>query len=280
MQDDSSDDTNNSNNPNIEWNKNMPLPKQRPSRRIDAQLSDEKQPFAVEGAFRPAANKTNPNLVRKKIKDVYDDDDDEDENAYFQVIPTINFEEELVINPKEEEKTEQSKAKREAFIQKGISLEKSAGKLNAVNTANLLAKETGLKKVNARTEADTMNSVSDNPQELVQKAVNKDLVTQTKLKPRSNHKLQPNQLKDFFAGVKRIEIVGGSKAAVKGLKLEEVVEAGKKQTEDKHIAKVILQKTGRKVDKKKLAKVKSTQSAQKEFNKLATKASNLKDISC
>lgn len=278
MQDDSSDDTNNSNNPNIEWNKNMLLPKQRPSRRIDAQLSDEKQPFAVEGAFRPVANNRNPNLVRKKIKDVYDDDD-EDENAYFQVIPTINFEEELVINSKEEEKTEQSKAKREAFIQKGISLEKSAGKLNAVNTANLLAKETGLKKVNARTEADTMNSVSDNPQELVQKAINKDLVPQTKLKPRSNHKLQPNQLKDFFAGVKRIEIVGGSKAAVKGLKLEEVVEAGKKQTEDKHIAKVILQKTGRKVDKKKLPKVKSTQSAQKEFNKLATKASNLKDIS-
>ncbi len=277
MKDDSSE---NNDNPNIEWNKNKPLPKERPSRRIDAQLSESKQPFAVEGAFRPTQFKTNPNLVRKKIKDVYDDEEeDEDENSYFQVIPTINFEEEIIINPKEEEATEKAQAQRQAFIQKGISLEKSAGKLNVVDTANLLAKEIGGKKLNARTVADTLNSVSDNPQELLQKTVNKDIVPQVKLKPRRLHKLEANQLKDFFAGLKRIEAVSGSKNAVKGLRLDDVVEAGKKHTKDKHIAKVLLQKTGRKVDTKSIKKVNSSQSAQREFNKLATQRSNLEALS-
>lgn len=264
-------------NPNIEWKKKKSSPRKRSARKIEPQNVEENSDFVVASAIRELPAKSSKVKISKKIADVYDDEEDDEYDSHFRVLATRHFENEMILNLIDEE--EKDKKRRQEFINKGIALQKNAGKLGVVDTANLLAKETGFKQLNTATVADTMNSSSDNPQELLQKSVNKALVPQAKLKPQRLNLLQPNQLKDFFVGVKRIETLGGSKSALCGLALSDVVQAGKKHTQDKHIARLLLKKSGRTRLKKPQTIRQSSVSPQKKFNDLVLKKTALEELS-
>ena len=84
-------------------------------------------------------------------------------------------------------------------------------------------------------------------EEILRQNVEKGIVK--KLRPKERHYLKEKEIPSFFRGVKRIEAIGG-KAALKEMKVSEIIKAGQKKTKDERIALMLLEKTGRKKTKR------------------------------
>ena len=69
--------------------------------------------------------------------------------------------------------------------------------------------------------------------------------------------LSDRELIELLRGIKRIQTVGGEKA-IEGMKIKDVVEAGKLESDEKKVAQIILKKTGRKSSDRKKALLKKS----------------------
>lgn len=286
-------DSSDTDNPNIEWKKNKSTPNTKNSRRIDEEKLQQSQQKLdkhkiVQNNFTEGLRK-----IRKNIKDVYDDED-EDEDEYFQFVPNaLNPDSNPLYNALDEE--EKKILAQQKKSQLDMRLQDKAVKLGALQNAEIITKQTTQKSIHKAFAAKMMNQISANPQEIVQKTLNKEVVAKFKLKNKPGGMLSVKQLNDFCMGVKRIQAVGGSKNAVQGLRIEQVKKAGKTRTSDKKIAhmleeknkksalksalKKIWKKSGRDTQKKKKPLVKnSSRSAQKKFNKLLTEQTMMKQL--
>lgn len=180
--------------------------------------------------------------LRKKIKDVYDEDEEEE---FFDFIP-LNMESSLYNALYEDEK----KQIQQQNIIKNQSMQQTVGKMEAIMQADKMAKQAGLNGINKK----LVNSATQDVL-LTQNPLEKVLCEEAASKLKTNGKiLSTKETVSMLRGIDRIRKMAQAAdesqlKTLEKMKLEEVINAGEKTTEDKQVAELILKKSGRKTKK-------------------------------
>ncbi len=232
-----------SSDPNMEWKKSGFDKNEKVSLKInikEANLYEAKSKRNVQTSYSPRPTDLPKGLkkIRNKIRDVYDEDEDEEE--YITAPLNNNFVEEnnsLLGALRDDEKKFLKQQQDLETIKSQQMVEKTA----ALVVADRAAKEVGLKGLKKETVAQSELSVEIG-QDTLNNALKEDLGKQMKV---SWKHLSEKEMIQFLRGIKRIKEIGGDDAVV-GMKIDEVVRAGENKTEDEKIAQMILEKSGRK----------------------------------
>lgn len=192
---------------------------------------------------KPANLKAGLNKLRKKVREAYDEED-EDENDYFFVSqPRIEGEEDdrALFNGLTEDEKRILKQKETIH---NVQMQQTAGKMEALQTADLLAKETLNRSIERSVLNSAMQKAVFDPQEthedLVQKKVSSKLGVRGKI--------EDGKIIQAARGVKKVQQMGGT-TATKDLEMKDVVRAGEGKLSDRELAKLILEKSGQDVEK-------------------------------
>ncbi len=242
---------------NIEWKQDKNGEKNsRISRRIDEKMSDlfnQKAPNRLDVGLRNLKNTpTGVKKIRSKIREVFDDEEDEDEGNIVEG-KIFNFDNEadngnssLLQGLKEEEK---QKLQVEETV-RNQSLQQNAGKMTAILEADKLVKQSGLKKIKKKIVNQSMINVATDSA-----TFNNTLMEQLAKK----EKIKTPKTATYNSSADLVKGLGKIKKAEKmkdidekkssKLSAEELIEIGK-ETSDEKAAKTILQKTGRDEGKK------------------------------
>ncbi len=235
---------------NIEWKNNKGFEENgRLTRKINVKqaiqqdLTDKK---SVQKSLTPTPADLPKGLkkIRKKIKEVFDEDEDEEE--YTSVIDPSNS----LLNALFEEEKKQLQNKETLHNNKMMQ---DVGKMEALNMANKMTKSLGLKDLKGSTVQKNMMDVSLNSYTL-DNALKDDIQKKTNIKTSNLSKAKTINLMRGIDRVQKLTVQNGKAdvKALEGWKLEELVEAGEKHTDDQRIAEMINEKTGRPNDKKKI----------------------------
>ena len=181
------------------------------------------------------------NKIRKKIKDAYDEDD-EDENGFFDNMLGMHN---SLFNALHENEKKSLKVQENTH---NIGMQQDASRLESMMNVNKIAKDIGLKSIGKEAMASIQKDLPKNSKDSI-KLVTKEVIKQAGLEKTGIKKLSDKDLLLTYRGIKRVQKVGGNKA-VEGMKLKEIMGVGEEKADDKKIAEVILQKSGRKNCKK------------------------------
>lgn len=203
-----------------------------------------------------------PNQIRAKIKDVYDEEDeDENENILSQPI-RVRAEENPLFNALDEDE-------KRLFMQKQTvqttQMQQKAGKMEALMLANTLAKEVGLSNISRKKLNAGMNQATFNPKKLQEKAISEGVVQKLHMKGQ----VKKGKIVAAAKGIKKIEQMAGSEG-LRGLRAEDAVALGENKIDEKKMARLILEKSGQNPQKIKLKKGSSKVSV-KNFEKAKQK---------
>lgn len=212
---------------------------------LQAEIYKNKKKKGVQ----PLSQKTIKNLpvgvqkMRKKIRDIYDEDDEEDIYNYtFIKAPRIEEENK---NPTEELKSEaEKKAQKQQENNNIIKAQQTAGKMEALEVANHLAREVGLKGLKKQTVNKGMQEAVFRPKETYTKAIEKDVSKELGIKG----KVKDKEIIQAVRGIKTVESLG-TKKAVKNLDMSDMVKVGEKKMDQKELAELILKKSGQDITK-------------------------------
>ncbi len=235
--------TDNSSNPNIEWKKSGFGTTEKLSLKINAREAikynaKNKNVIQTNNPLTPADLPAGLKKIRKKIKDVFDEDEDEDEIIITAPIQSLQESNSLYNALNEEEK----KILKQQETLQNIKMQQDAGKLEALALAAHALQEQGVEGLSQQTVARVMQDAAPMNKSL-ENLVKKDLVKGLKLK---DENLSEGRYIQILRGINNLKRAGGLKA-VEGLSLSEVERA----SDEKQVAKVLLEKTGRKEPKKK-----------------------------
>jgi len=258
--------TTDTSNPNIEWKKKKGFDnKERLSLRVDVrkalkQEAEDKKSVSGNNVPRPAELPKGLKKIRKKIKDIYDDEE-EDENDY--ILSPLDLNNSLFNALQEDEKRQLQQQK---TIQTIDSLQ-NAGKAASIAAANKVSKDLGLKGLNKKIINKNMLDASSG--KTYENTLKDELSAKAKIKGRN---LSEKETVNLLRGIKKIQIMAEAAdtsklRAIEGWKIEELVDAGQKDSDEKKIAEKILEKSGRKKDGvtvKKITKKARTQSKSAE----------------
>jgi len=225
-------------NPNIEWKKTGFGTTEKLSLKINAREADvynAKKKNAIQNTspLTPADLPAGLKKLRRKIKDVFDEEEDDDENSVIvSAVPSLQDNYSLLNALNEDEK----KILEQQDNIHQIKMQQDAAKLDLLEKANELVQETGLKGLQPQTVNDGMlrPSVDD---KFLKTLVKSDLSKALRLKDSGipdGHYIQ------VLRGIKNIRKAGGLKA-MEGLNLQQVAQA----TDEKKAAQILLEKTGR-----------------------------------
>lgn len=211
-----------------------------------------KEANRYEAKKKNAFQKGNPqnlpkgiNNLRKKIRDVYDEDDEDDWGVVIPKAPD-EYDNTLMRALDENEK----KALEQKQTMHNVKMNQTAGKMEAMAMADRVAKEVGLKGVNKKELNENMQSAIFNPEQMQKKILQKDV-----MKKKGIHgDVSVGELIQTARGIKRVEQMGGDKA-LKGMESKDVKRAGDEKTSKRDVARLILEKSGQKVDRKTTEKV-------------------------
>lgn len=240
----------NKDNPNVEWKKSGFDESEKMSRSVDGIQAEhyqasKKRPTSPQNA--QAVLPLNLNKIRKKIKDVLDDEE-EDENDYQLLHPSTLMDASL-LNALNEEEKKQLSLKSEL---ENVRLQQNAGKMESMLFLDKVVNESGLKALDQSKMQESIDNPTVTSRELLKETIKDDLAKNAGLKWQN---LSDKEVVTFLRGVKKVNKVGGQEAMV-GMTVKDVLEAGeieiKHISDEKRIAKIILRKTGR--DKKKRQK--------------------------
>ena len=184
--------------------------------------------------------------LKKKVREVYDEEDEEEDYMYT-ALPIFQMREEeddgrLMHGLSENEKRV---LKQKETIDTVKALQ-TAGKMEALHEAHNLAREAGLKGLSEKTVAESMQEASFKPKEMQEKAIEKDVSKKLGIKG----KMRDGQIIQVARGIKKVENLGGQKAA-KNLDMKDIVKAGEEKLDEIKLAELILQKSGQDVTKRK-----------------------------
>lgn len=259
-------------NPNIEWKKKKGFDnKERLTLKTNVKKAvqyeaTKKKPVA--NAFSPLPSDLPKGLkkIRKKIKDIYDDDEDENEYDFIPAPTDINN---SLINALHEDEKRQLQ-QRETI--KNNTMLQNAGKMEALIMADRITREMGMKGLDKKTLNNNMLDVSMNSQ-TYENALKEDIAKKAKINGR---RLSSGETITLLRGIKRIQSMAAQAdepkiKAIEGWKIDEIVNAGKDSLgslSDKELAKKILEKSGRKADTKQAEKMaKNSKNKTKAKNK-------------
>lgn len=259
-------------NPNLEWKKSGFETNDKITLKVNVAESikyDVKKKNNIQKNFtpRPADLPVGLSKLRKKIKDVFDEDED-DENEVPSFTIAAMDESSSLMNALND--TEKSILKQHE-TNNSMRMQQNAGKLEAITIAQQFAKETGMKPNKMESLANGMQSIGSGD-DVLNKIIVEDFGKKLNIKGKD---LPDGKAIQLLRGIKRIRAVGGNDA-VKGLKISEVVNAGEKETDEKKVAKLIQQKRGLdKNEQKRLEKAKG-KSKNKNNSKILTQKPSLR----
>ena len=238
--------------------KNFPKPdkkgfdmREHMSLRIDAIEAEKHQQRAQRGTLKnsTSVSKTLPlgiQKLKKKVREVYDDDDeDEDNYSYtFLQMPTIEYEEEnrLLFGLSDDEK----RALKVKETNDVVRSQQNSGKMEALHIAHMMAKDVGLEGLSMKGAAEGMQSALFEPQKIQEKTVKKEISKKLGIKG----KIEDGKIIQAARGIKKIESLGGQRAA-KNLDMKDVIKAGEQKLDEIKLAELILKKSGQNVKKRK-----------------------------
>lgn len=246
------DDTSNS---NIEWKKNKGFGStEKLSRRIDKEkaLKEEaksKKPISNTQHPLPSQLPQGLKKLRKKIKEVYDEDEEEED--YYTFLPNEPMS--SLMNALYDDERKQLSIRENTFNNQ--KLQQDAGRIEAVRMANQLSKEFGFGKIDKSIINENMQNATLNTRDF-EKILKDDVMKKAKI---STKQLSKAETVNLLRGIKRIKKIAmqGKEAelkAIEGLKIEDIISAGERNADDNKVAEIILQKSGRK-NKKETVKV-------------------------
>ncbi|MBE6451893.1 MAG: hypothetical protein E7012_00175 [Alphaproteobacteria bacterium] len=243
-----------SSNPNIEWKKDKKgvgetekLTRKTNIKKALEYEATEKKPVNTKDILKITELPKGIKKLRKRIKEAYEEDDEEE---YTDVIP-LNMESSLYNALYENEK----KHIQQQNTIKNQIMQQTVGKMEAVLQADKMIKETGLKGINRKNANLTTQDVSIQDQPL-EKIISKEAAEKTKS---YNKILSTKETINVLRGIERIRKMAlaadeSQTKILEKMKLEEVINAGEKNTDDKEVAELILKKSGRK-NKKDVKKI-------------------------
>ncbi len=263
---------NKASDPNMEWKKSGFDKNEKVTLKInvkEANLYEAKNKRNVQTAYSPMPADLPKGLkkIRSKIRDVFDEDEDEDENITAPLSPNMIEEDNSLLGALRDDEKKFLKQQQDLTT---IKSQQMVEKTAALAVADRAVKEIGLKGLKKETIAQNELSVEVG-KDTLNDALKKDLGENMKLQWKQ---LSEKEMIQFLRGIKRIKSIGGDDAVV-GMKIDEVINAGGKKTEDETIAQMILEKSGRKEkdeSKLKSKKPKSRQSNKEIKNKVMGKS--------
>lgn len=179
--------------------------------------------------------------LRKKVREAFDDEDDEDEGFIF--IPVLQIEEDdnKLLNGLNEDEKRMFKQKETL---EHVKMQQTAGKMEALQIADNLARETVKHKLNGKDIGTEMQSAVFDPQQSYDKLIKKDVGGKLGLKG----KIEDGKIIQAARGIKKVQSMGGDKAT-KDLDMKDVVKAGEGKMSEQDLAKLILKKSGQNIQK-------------------------------
>lgn len=205
----------------------------------------------------PAQNLPNGlNKIRKKIRDVYDEEEDEDEWGVVIAKAPEEYDNTLMKALDENEK----KIYDQQQSMKTVQMNQMAGKMEAMAVANRMAQQVGMAGINKKELNAEMNRAEFNPEKAQEKIIKKDIFKGKGIKGDADIK----NIRDVIQtarGIKRIEEIGG-KQSTGGMDVKDIKDAGKEKKTNKDVAEIIIEKRGLK--KEEAAQVMQNASRQKE----------------
>lgn len=257
---------------NIEWKKNKGFgATEKLTRKTDVKKAlkheaTEKKAVAFDNAPRPSDLPKGLKKIRKKIKEVYDEDEDED---FYDGIPhDLNN---SLLNALYEDEKKQLQQQNNTLKQQ--KMQQTAGRLEAVAIADKLARESGLKGLNKKVAGQNANDATQISGSL-EKVLSEELALKTK---KGVRKLSKAETITMLRGINRIRKMAlasdeSQLKALEKMKVDELIDAGDKGTDDRKVAELILKKSGRK-NKKEIDKMvqKSRENTPKKSKEIKSK---------
>ena len=205
---------------------------------------NKKTPLSKKNKVTPENLPLGLKKLRKKIRDIYDEEDDDENDTYFAHIKMPEQEEDntLLYALNEDE--------RNIYKQKNVfetsKMQQDAGKMEALHIANNLAREAGLNNISRKAIEMGMQQATFDPQKTQEEVIRKEVGGKLGIKG----KLDDGKIIQAARGIKKVEQLGGKNAA-KNLQMKDIVKAGEEKLSDIELAEMILEKSGQDVKKRK-----------------------------
>lgn len=185
-------------------------------------------------------------MLKKKVREVYDEEEDEEDYMYT-ALPMFHMIEEEDDGRLRQGLTENEKRilKQKETIDTVKALQ-TAGKMEALHQAHNLAREAGLKGLYEKTVAESIQEAAFRPEQIQEKAIQKDVSKKLGIKG----KIHDGQIIQVARGIKKIEGMGGQKAA-KNMDMKDIIKIGEEKLDEIKIAELILKKSGQDIRKRK-----------------------------
>ena len=221
----------------------------------NAYAAKKKNDFS--GKHNPMQNLPNGlNKIRKKIRDVYDEEEDEDEWGVVISRAPDEYDNTLMKALDENEK----KIYDQQQGIKNVQMQQMAGKMEAMAVANRMAQQVGMSGLSRKDINAEMNRAEFNPELAQKKVIKKDILKEKGIRGETDIK----NIKDVIQtarGIKRVEEIGG-KQSTGGMDVKDIKEAGKEKKTNKDVAEIIIEKRGLK--KEDAAQIMQNAAKQKE----------------
>lgn len=240
---------------NFEWKKKGFGKKEKLSRRIDANqasVSKAKRKNQITDPVSLAAPSSvsfNHHLkkMRKRVKQALDEEEEDEENENFLFLdPSLMLlDDELDANPLYNGLNEAEKnviAQNKTIAQ--IKMQQDASKIRALAAVNAFAQQAGLDSLSSQ----DLNAHMQNNgwgQDTFKMALEHNISPNIKM---GGTQLNTQKIQKLMKGLKRLQKMGNLSAA-DGMKMSDVIKITDKKFNDEKVAKLLLRKTGRDIDK-------------------------------
>lgn len=244
MLDDKKDDDDEGSVAKPDWKKKKIGDDERLTLRIDA-LEAEK--YQSKKNKTQTSQKKNAFKMSKKVRQAYDEEEDENEDIDEMAIRSLH---ELQINQNDASNGDMSLINALAphekqQIEQSTTLEiarneQNAGRLNAIEQADKLARQAGLSKMSKSEHLQYMQNAIYNPSRIREQALEKNIKDKTGIKGEIRGKTEE---KTAVKGIKKVKETTDNRK-VRPLKLEDVKKLGKNNASQVQTAELILKKSG------------------------------------
>lgn len=254
------------------------------SRRIDEKklaMQEKKVPNALDTGMKRLKS-TTPDVLkmRSKIREVFDDEDDEEENENIVIKPPfLDFENDgnsSLINGLREDERQKLQIEQTLHNQ---NMQQTVGKMEAIAQADKLLRQSGVKRIDKdlinenmiKVETDQLTFTNTIKQQLEQKEkINTDKI--------STVQEATNLLKGVYKTKKAAlftDVI--DKKKIEKLEAKELQEIGKEK-DDRKIAQTIMKKTGRKDKKSNKITPKQREEFQNKIKEALKQKENQRDV--
>ena len=228
-----------------DWKKKKVGDDERLTLRIDAIEADKYQ--ARKNKMQSSTKRAKPNnKISKKVKQLYDDEEDEDDGMDEDVVRSFR---ELRMNQSDASNSDTTlidalAPSEKRMVEQRTNIEitrhqENAGRLNAIEQADTLARKAGIRKTNDSERTEKMQDAVYNPKRIRAESLEKNIAKQIGLKGEIKFYTEGKVVE----GVKELKKMTDNHK-VKNVKMQDMKDFGKKTLTENEKAELILRKSG------------------------------------